>query len=220
MQSSADAVQAANLTQAFSDTNATLSPAITLQLAAQAALYIICCASLVLACVVAFIRLRQLNHALIESQKFVMQHQNKVRERASVQRKESLLAHPSDCDDDCRRITSAATAGGSTATLKHHFAAFSTAAGLVPAHDLYDVDIKHSHLNQSINFKVRSSGVACSSLCTCIPALRVPAPTVRSADTRGICLRPTSALLQRLACRSVRRASAAACVTRQRLLYR
>jgi hypothetical protein len=111
MQSSADAVQAANLTQAFSETNATLSPAITLQLAAQAALYIICCASLVLACVVAFIRLRQLNHALIESQKFVMQHQNKVRERASLQRKENLIARPSDCDDDCRRVTSAQTAG-------------------------------------------------------------------------------------------------------------
>ena len=75
-------------------------------------------------------------------------------------------------------------------------------------------------MNQSISIKVRCSSVACASPCTCIPALRVPAPTIRSADTRGICLRPTSALLQRLACRSVRRASAAACVTRQRLLYR
>jgi hypothetical protein len=74
-----------------------MSPAITLQLAAQAALYIFCCASLVMACLFAFVRLKQLNRGLIESQKFVVQHKNKVKERASVQFKEKPMTRSSDC---------------------------------------------------------------------------------------------------------------------------
>lgn len=109
-ESSADAAKAGNLTKTFSATNARLSPAITLQLAAQAALYIICCASLVLACLVAFVRLRQLNRGLMESQRFVAQHKNKVKERVSVQHKEKPSTRSSDCGSEQAENMSQATA--------------------------------------------------------------------------------------------------------------
>jgi hypothetical protein len=111
-----DAAKASNLSKAFGETNMMLSHAITAQLVAQAALYIVCCASLVLACVFAVVRLKQLNDGLIESQKFVEQHKNRVKERTSaqLQPKELATSRSSDCGSDSKRLASASSASTET----------------------------------------------------------------------------------------------------------
>jgi hypothetical protein len=71
---SLDAVRARNITQALSAASVMLSPALTVQLVAQAILYIISCVAMVFSCLYAVVRLRKLSSGLLESQKFVQRH--------------------------------------------------------------------------------------------------------------------------------------------------
>ena len=106
---SADAVQARNITKALSDASVMLLPALTTQLIAQAALYIMCCVAMVLACLIAVVRLKKLSAGLQESQKFAQRHVQSIANERKVGQVKELQRLNADIDESSTSFGEAAS---------------------------------------------------------------------------------------------------------------